>query len=113
MSSYRKFIKKLSNILKLDGGLLEKDYLMHNILIELTKRGFWKEFLFKSGTCLLSYKGSIRHRNIDIPVDFLLSFDSSIDCLAWSNIMEKDYSIVPINFIYYPILSDFLSPETR
>jgi len=40
MSSYEGLIRELARILNVDVRFLEKDFLMHNILIKLTEAGF-------------------------------------------------------------------------
>lgn len=68
MSSYEAFLRELSGILSVNIRLLEKDFLMHNILTKLTEATFWSEFLFKGGTCLIKcYLGYYR---FSVDLDF-------------------------------------------
>ena len=68
MSSYETFLRELSEVLNVNIRLLEKDFLMHNILTKLTEIVFWREFLFKGGTCLIKcYLGYYR---FSVDLDF-------------------------------------------
>ena len=59
----KSFIQELGNLLKLSRlDLIEKDFILHNILLSLSQDDFfYNNFLFKGGTCLIkSYLGYYR-----------------------------------------------------
>lgn len=51
----RDFINEVSRVLEIDrGDLVEKDIILHQILLDLSRDEFFhKNFLFKGGTCLI------------------------------------------------------------
>lgn len=59
----KEFIGEVSRRLGLNADLLEKDFILHTILLDLSKTGFSKEFAFKGGSCLIKhYLGYYRFR---------------------------------------------------
>jgi len=57
------FINQISETLKIERkDMIEKDFLLHQVLLDLSKNEFFhKNFLFKGGTCLIkSYLGYFR-----------------------------------------------------
>lgn len=59
----RDFVNEVSRALKIKrGDLIEKDFILHQILLDLSKDKFFHEnFLFKGGTCLIKcYLGYFR-----------------------------------------------------
>ncbi len=57
------FVNQISEALKIERkDLIEKDVILHQLLLDLSKNGFFREnFLFKGGTCLIKcYLGYFR-----------------------------------------------------
>lgn len=53
----RDFVNEVARIQKVErADLIEKDLILHQMLIDLSRNGFFSEnFVFKGGTCLIKY----------------------------------------------------------
>lgn len=50
------FAEEINRILGIEkAGLIEKDLILHQLLLDLSKDGFGDNFLFKGGTCLIKH----------------------------------------------------------
>ncbi len=59
----KEFVNEVSRALRVErGDLIEKDFILHQVLLDLSKdEFFYKNFLFKGGTCLIKcYLGYFR-----------------------------------------------------
>lgn len=59
----KEFVNEVSRVLKIERrDLVEKDFILHQVLLDLSKDEFFhKNFLFKGGTCLIKcYLGYFR-----------------------------------------------------
>lgn len=65
------FIRKVSELLNTEKDLVEIDLLLHQLLLDLSKTEFAKEFAFKGGSCLIKhYLGYFRF-SLDLDFTFL------------------------------------------
>ena len=51
----REFVDEVSRRLNKRGDLIEKDFLLHLLLLDLSKTKFADELAFKGGSCLIKY----------------------------------------------------------
>jgi len=76
------FVNEISKIVNAKEDLIEKDVLLHQILLDLSKTNFVKEFVFKGGTCLIKcYLGYYRFSG---DLDFTF-----IDQNVFDNVSQK------------------------
>lgn len=71
----KEFVEEVSRRLGLSKDLVEMDLLLHKILLDLSKTGFVKEFVFKGGSCLI--KHYLGYYRFSVDLDFTL-FDQSV-----------------------------------
>lgn len=68
MEDHKKFISYLAKLTKLQPELLERDFLLHLLLLKLKENNFLNEYLFKGGSCLIKcYLGYYR---FSVDLDF-------------------------------------------
>jgi len=67
----REFIEEISRILELPTDLLEKDFILHRILLSLSKTKFAEEFAFKGGSCLIKHYLGYYRFSIDLDFTFI------------------------------------------
>lgn len=72
MEDYKKFIGYLSNITGLKAELLEKDLLLHLIMLKLSEYNFLNDYLFKGGSCLI--KCYLDYYRFSVDVDFTYKY---------------------------------------
>ena len=59
-------VSRRTSVRRID--LIEKDVILHEILADLSRSGFGKNYLFKGGTCLI--KGYVGYFRFSEDVDF-------------------------------------------
>lgn len=80
------FVNEISKIVDAKEDLIEKDVLLHQILLDLSKTNFAKEFAFKGGTCLIKcYLGYYRFSG---DLDFTFIDQSIFDCISQKKIRK-------------------------
>jgi len=67
----REFIEELSSRLGLDKGLIERDLLLHQILLDLSNSSFADNFAFKGGSCLIKHYIGYYRFSVDLDFTFL------------------------------------------
>jgi len=67
----KEFVEEVSKRLKLDKSLVEKDLLLHQILLDLSKTSFAENFAFKGGSCLIKYYLGYYRFSVDLDFTFL------------------------------------------
>jgi len=79
------FVNQVSEAMRIErNDLIEKDIILHQLLLDLSKNGFFsKNFLFKGGTCLIKcYLGYFRFSE---DIDFTWKYQEK-----FKNISQKD-----------------------
>ena len=67
----RGFIEEVSSRLGLDKGLVERDFLLHQILLDLSDSHFADDFAFKGGSCLIKHYIGYYRFSVDLDFTFL------------------------------------------
>lgn len=67
----REFVDEVSRRLNKRGDLIEKDFLLHLLLLDLSKTKFADEFAFKGGSCLIKYYLGYFRFSVDLDFTFL------------------------------------------
>lgn len=67
----REFVDEVSRRLNKRGDLIEKDFLLHLLLLDLSKTNFADEFAFKGGSCLIKYYLGYFRFSVDLDFTFL------------------------------------------
>ena len=67
----KEFIGEVSKRLGLNADLLEKDFILHTMLLDLSKTGFSKEYAFKGGSCLIKHYLGYYRFSVDLDFTFL------------------------------------------
>ena len=67
----REFIEEISSRLGLDKGLIERDLLLHQILLDLSNSNFADDFAFKGGSCLIKHYIGYYRFSVDLDFTFL------------------------------------------
>ncbi|MHA1654821.1 MAG: nucleotidyl transferase AbiEii/AbiGii toxin family protein [Candidatus Thorarchaeota archaeon] len=83
----REFIEDVSSRLRLDKGLVEKDFVMHQILLELSESSFGQDFAFKGGSCLV--KHYIGYYRFSVDLDFTFLNQSIFEGLSQKEIRKR------------------------
>jgi len=67
----REFVEEVSSRLGLDKSLVEKDFLLHQILSDLSNSNFADDFAFKGGSCLIKHYIGYYRFSVDLDFTFL------------------------------------------
>ena len=67
----KEFVEQLAQKLNARADLIETDFLLHLILLDLSKTNFTDEFAFKGGTCLIKYYLGYFRFSVDLDFTFL------------------------------------------
>ncbi len=67
----KEFVEQLAQKLNARADLIETDFLLHLILLDLSKTNFADEFVFKGGSCLIKYYLSYFRFSMDMDFTFL------------------------------------------
>lgn len=67
----KEFVIEVSKKLDAEPDLIEKDVLLHSILLDLSKTKFANEFAFKGGSCLMKYYMDYFRFSVDLDFTFL------------------------------------------
>lgn len=65
------FVEQISKELNTVPDLVEKDFLLHTILLDLSKTHFADEFAFKGGTCLIKHYLGYYRFSVDLDFSFI------------------------------------------
>lgn len=67
----KEFVEEVSSRLGLGKDLIEKDLLLHQLLLSLSRTDFAKEFAFKGGSCLIKHYLGYYRFSVDLDFTFL------------------------------------------
>ena len=67
----KEFVEQVSKKLNTRADLIEKDFMLHLILLDLSKTNFADEFAFKGGTCLIKHYLGYYRFSVDLDFTFL------------------------------------------
>ncbi|MHA1596659.1 MAG: nucleotidyl transferase AbiEii/AbiGii toxin family protein [Candidatus Asgardarchaeia archaeon] len=67
----REFVEEVSKKLGLDKNLIERDFILHQILLDLSNTSFVNEFVFKGGSCLIKHYLGYYRFSMDLDFTFL------------------------------------------